>query len=96
MTKFQYPSPRIIRLGKYQVNRGLPFDIIITHPKKVKLFNMAKPLMFDEGEKFSSVLDMIKSFIGLCRLLVVHFYAIAAGYSVTYKEENESISLEYR
>ena len=91
MIAIEYPSKGFIKLGKLAVNNSQNLTIEIAKRNKAKVFMHAIPFMFEGHGNVESTFIMTKIFINLLGLLVVHFYALSAGYEASYSSEGKIV-----
>lgn len=91
--RLTYPSKKYIGLVKTAVNRSNAFEVEITTPKHQALVEAELDFLLG-GEIKEASLAFLVRWWKLLKFLTGHFYAIAAGYSVSRKMA-EGLSLIY-
>lgn len=91
--RLSYPSKKYIGLVKAAVNRSQAFEVVIMTPKHRALVESELSFLLGGDIKEASIASILRWW-RLLHFLTGHFYATAAGYSVSRKMV-EGLSLVY-
>ena len=95
MKTYKFPSKSFIKDCKSEVAKNQEFDIFVQEPKKIGMLYKGIPFLVHIEGKKPKFLDIFKLFTILQGVVVVHFYALAAGYELDFSESKSGV-LKYR